>query len=83
MVVTVRKIGGSVAVVIPKGVAKDMGLSVGTALDISQTENSIVMRKRGRRPRRPLKELLKQISSKSYRQHTKELGSSPVGKELW
>jgi antitoxin component of MazEF toxin-antitoxin module len=82
--VVVKKIGGSVAVVIPKGIARDMGLIDGTPLDISTSTDSIVMRKRDKRRRRPLKEIVAQINRASYRRRKSEFPDSPpVGKEIW
>ena len=84
MTVMVKKVGGSVAVLIPKAVARDLDLTEGTPLDISTTADAIVMRKRGRRPRRPLAQLVAQIKSASYRRRRRELGDdAPVGKEIW
>jgi antitoxin component of MazEF toxin-antitoxin module len=87
MTVVVKKIGGSVAVVIPKSVAREMELTEGTALELSadSAAAAIIMRKRGRRPRRPLAQIVAQIKPASYRRHNRELLSQdrPVGKELW
>ena len=84
MTVTVKKIGGSVAVVIPKALARDMDLTEGTALDVSTTAGAIVMRKRARRPRRPLGKLVAQIKPSAYAKRRRELGDdAPVGKEVW
>jgi antitoxin component of MazEF toxin-antitoxin module len=57
MTVTIKKIGGSMGIVIPKSVASDMGLTEGAALDISVRNGVIVMPRPGRRARRPLKTL--------------------------
>ena len=46
MTVTIKKIGGSVAVLIPKSLAREMELTEGSALDISNTGESIAMRNR-------------------------------------
>ena len=84
MTVTVKKIGGSVAVVIPKSVAREMELTEGTALDVTASGAAIVMRKQGRRPRRPLAQFVSQITPASYRRRAKEFSHDrPVGKELW
>jgi antitoxin component of MazEF toxin-antitoxin module len=84
MTVVVRKIGGSVAVVIPRAVAREMELSEGTTLDISATDAAIVMRKQGRRPRRSLGRIVAQIKPSSYRRRTRDAaqGDGPVGKEI-
>jgi len=84
MTVIVKKIGGSVAVVIRKAVARDLGLIEGTPLEVSTSAAGILMRKRGRRPRRPLSQLVSQINPSSYRRRSREMAEDgPVGKELW
>ena len=84
MTVLVKKIGGSVAVVIPKAMAKEMGLISGTSLDITSSNDAIVMRRAGRRPRRDLRQIINQIKPASYRRRRRELGDdAPVGKEMW
>ena len=42
MLATVKKIGGSMAIVIPKSMAAHNQLSPGTAVDLSQGEDGIV-----------------------------------------
>jgi antitoxin component of MazEF toxin-antitoxin module len=84
MTVTVKKLGGSVAVVIPAAIARELALTDGTALDVSTTADGIVMRRRGRRPRRRLGSIVAAIKPASYRRRRAELGEDgPVGKELW
>ena len=84
MTVMVKKIGGSVAVVIPKAIAQEMGLSVGTTLEISNTSESIVMRKRGGYPRRSLGMLVDQIKPKSYKRRNRGMANDRVtGREIW
>ena len=83
MTVIVRKIGGSVAVVIPKAVAREMELAEGTSLEISGSADAIVLRRRGWRPRRPLSEIVAGMKSSSYRRRSREVsGDRPVGKEI-
>ena len=85
MTVMVKKVGGSVAVVIPKAVAAEMGLAEGTPLEISTSGGTIVMRRqRSRRPRRPIGKIVAQIKPASYRRRNRELSDNgPLGKELW
>ena len=83
MTVTVKKVGGSMAVVIPAAVAREMGLAEGTALELVVTDDSLLMRRRGRRPRRPLADVVARIKPASYRRRHLELGGGPVGKEPW
>ena len=84
MTVVVKKIGGSVAVVIPKAVARDLNLTEGTPLDVSTSDEGILMRRQGRRARRPIGRIVEQIKSASYRRRNRELSDdAPVGKEIW
>jgi antitoxin component of MazEF toxin-antitoxin module len=84
MTVMVKKIGGSVSVVIPKALAIEMGLSDGTSLEVTCSDDAIVMRKPGRRPRRSLKSIVAQIRPASYRRRNRELSENgPIGKEHW
>jgi antitoxin component of MazEF toxin-antitoxin module len=84
MTVTVKKVGGSLAVIIPREVAREMELAVGTALDISTAGGAIVMRKQGRRARRPLGGIVSRISAASYRRRGRKSGNDgPVGREVW
>jgi antitoxin component of MazEF toxin-antitoxin module len=84
MTIRVKKIGGSVAVLIPHSMARELGLSEGTSLDVTATSNTLVMRKEGRRPRRSLKSIVDQIRPAHYRRRRREgLDTGPVGKEVW
>jgi antitoxin component of MazEF toxin-antitoxin module len=84
MTVTVKKIGGSMAVVIPKAVARDMGLVEGSSLDLSPNPEGLLLRKRCRRPRRPLAEIVAAIDPAAYRRVAREFANDgPVGKEVW
>jgi antitoxin component of MazEF toxin-antitoxin module len=85
LTVTVKQVGGSVAVVIPKIVASEMELEAGTALEITTSGDAIVMRKHAaRRARRPLSKIVAQIKPASYQRRRREVSADrPVGKELW
>ena len=85
MTVTIKKIGGSVAVLIPKSLAREMERTEGSALDISNTGDSIVMRKQARRrSRRPVSQIVKKMSPASYRRRQREFADNKrVGKEIW
>ena len=84
MTVTVRKVGGSMTVVIPAAVAREMGLAEGTALDLDATEDTIVMRRRGRRSRRPLADVVAKIKPASYRRRRRDVGDAgATGREAW
>jgi antitoxin component of MazEF toxin-antitoxin module len=84
MTIMVKKLGGSVAVIIPKALAREMELVEGTPLDVSVSAAGIVLRKQGRRPRRSLRGIVARIDAASYRRHSRELsGDRPVGREIW
>ena len=86
MTVTVKRLGGSVAVLIPRGVAREMELIEGTALEITAGDGEIVLRKRSRtrRPRRPIAEIVRGIKPSSYKRQSRALKEAgPVGREVW
>ena len=84
MTVVVRQLGGSMAVVIPKSVAREMNLREGTALEITAAGARIVLRRQGRRPRRPLARMLAKIDPAAYRRHARQLAADrPAGREGW
>ena len=84
MTILAKKVGGSVAVVIPKALARDMGLVDGTPLEILGDSEKIVMRRSRRRPRRRLSDLVKQMNVAAYRRHNREFANDlPSGKEIW
>jgi antitoxin component of MazEF toxin-antitoxin module len=85
MTVTVKKVGGSVAVLLPKAVAREMELLAGTALDLSTSGGAIVMRKSpARRPRRSIEKIVAEINPASYRRRNREHSDrGPVGQEVW
>ena len=84
MTVTVKKVGKGVAVVIPAAVARELALTDGTALDVSATADGIVMRRKGRRPRRQIGSIAAAIKPTAYQRRRVELGDdAPVGKERW
>jgi len=84
MTILVKKIGGSVAVVIPKAMARAMRLADGTPLELAQNAGVMTLRPSAARPRRSLRNIVKQINPASYQRHHRELGETmPVGKEIW
>ena len=86
MTATVKKIGGSMAVLIPKAMAREMELTEGTAIELTTTGDAVVIRKqrRARRKRRPIAEIVAQMDPAAYRRRNKELrDGGPVGRELW
>jgi hypothetical protein len=61
-----------------------MELTEGTPLDMRTDGSAIVLGRQGRRPRRPLRQIVARIKPASYRRRSRELtGDVPVGKELW
>ncbi|HET6247119.1 MAG TPA: AbrB/MazE/SpoVT family DNA-binding domain-containing protein [Tepidisphaeraceae bacterium] len=84
MTVVVKKIGGSVGVLIPNAMARELALTAGTSLEITSSDGGILLRKRGHRPRRPLSEIVAQIKPGSYALRRREFSQDgPVGKEIW
>ena len=83
MTVTVKRIGGSLAVVIPRSVAAESGLAEGAPLDVTRTAAGILFRLAGRRPRRSIAAVAKQIDPAGYARRTADLSSDPaVGREV-
>ena len=83
MTVIVKRIGESMAIVIPKAMAKKLALTEAMTLEVSADALGIRMRKQGRQPRRPLSQIVAQIKPTSYRRRSSELADRPVGKEVW
>lgn len=84
MLATVKKIGGSVAIVIPKSMAAHNQLSPGVAVDLTQGEDGIVVRKPRGRVRRSINDIVKEIDPTAYARRRRELAlDHPLGKEIW
>ena len=84
MTVTIKKIGGSLAVFIPRSMARETKLTEGTTMDISTGENSIVIRKKSGRRAGLSRQIVSQIKPGSYRRRRAELSQDqPLGKEIW
>lgn len=84
MLATIKKLGGSVAIVIPKGMAAENDLAPGTAVDLSQSEDGILIRKPRRRVRRPIEDIVREIDPAAYERRRREAASDrPVGREIW
>ena len=82
MTVVVKKIGGSLAVVIPRSVAAGARPEVGSQLDVTSTAEGVPLQAPIRRPRRPVRELARQVKPGSYEKRSAELLRDPaVGKE--
>ena len=84
MTVTVKRIGGSLAVVIPRSIAADAGLAEGASLDVSRTAAGILFRQAGRRPRRSIAAIAKHLDVGSYKRRREEMRGDDraVGREL-
>ena len=84
MTVTVKKVGGSLAVIIPHSVAKESKLIEGSILNVSSTTDGITMQKRGRRPRNSIGKIASQIKQANYARRNAEMNDDqPIGKEVW
>jgi antitoxin component of MazEF toxin-antitoxin module len=84
MTVTVKRVGGSLAVIIPSAVARESNLVEGAKLDIIAGTDCVMMRKQGRRPRRPIGDIARSIDPASYARRKEEFANDrPVGKEIW
>ena len=84
MLATVKKIGGSVAIVIPKSMAAQNQLSPGASVDLSQGEDGIIVRRPRGNVRRSINDIVKEIDSAAYARRRQELAlDHPLGKEIW
>jgi antitoxin component of MazEF toxin-antitoxin module len=83
MTVTIKKVGGSLAVFIPRSMARDTKLTEGALMDISSDVDSIVIRRKSGRTRRPIAKVVSQIKTANYSKRRVEmLNDGPVGKEI-
>jgi antitoxin component of MazEF toxin-antitoxin module len=84
MTAIVKKLGGSLALVIPKALAREAGLNEGAAVEVTAGEGTLVVRRQGRRPRRPLSTLMGEMKPAAYKRRRRELpDGGPVGREVW
>jgi len=70
MIVTTKRISDGIAIILPKSIVQGMGLTDGDSLDITIGAGGLVMKKKGRPPRRSLAQIVAQIKSESYRQRS-------------
>ena len=82
MTTKAKKLGGSIAVVIPKSIAIELNISVGDTLDLSTSQNGLLISRQSRR-RRPIEDIVAEIDPKAYARRGKELDDRPVGREIW
>ena len=81
---TVTKIGGSLAIVIPEALARELKLKEGTSVDLRTNQAGINLRKRVGPLRRVLKDVVADIEPAAYARHTRGLSSDrAVGNEIW
>ncbi len=79
MTLKVQKWGNSLAVRIPKLLAKEAKLREGTPIEVSGDETKIVLQKAEKIPKYSLRELVDQITPENMQPYISDGG--PVGKE--
>lgn len=82
-----RKVGGSVAVVIPPMMLEELNLNAGSTVDISIKNKQIQIKPIAKKPRYSLADLLAQTDYEAVRQATENetnawLNAPAVGREL-
>ena len=80
MHITVQKWGNSLALRIPKAVAKQVNVHKGSRVDMSFTGNKIILSPSDNKEYN-LKDLLKKVTKKNL--HPEISFGPPVGKEVW
>ena len=84
MTVTVKRVGKSLAVIIPISVARRASLVEGTRLQLIAGADYMTMRRQGHRPRRSIGRIAKQMNRASYARRSEELlKDRAVGREIW
>lgn len=78
---TLKQWGSSVGVVIPSRIVRRLGLHAEATVDIIEQDDSVIIRKTGRRPRRPIGEIVKQLTPREPLPGWDD--APPVGKEVW
>lgn len=82
--VTLRKLGGSVVMTVPKKILHFLGAGTGSQLDLRAANGKLILEPR-RKPKYTLAELLKKCNSRNMAltpEDRKWLRGKPVGKEL-
>lgn len=78
---TLKQIGGSLAVIIPKAMAE--GFVAGQKIELTEKDGGILLTRRTTRVRRPIEEIVRQMDPAAYARHNKKrLQDAPVGKEI-
>ena len=79
---TLKQIGGSLAVIIPKAMAE--GFVAGEKIELTEHDGGILLTRPKARTRRPIGKIVEQMNSAAYAKHNRTLlGDTPVGKEAW
>jgi len=82
MTATIKKIGGSLAIIIPKPMAD--GLRAGESIDLTEHGGGILVMPKRRRAKRAIQDVVKDIDSKDYARLREEFDNdAPVGREIW
>lgn len=78
---TLRSLGGSVALTLPKQLLKALSLESGSAVDITLERGKLIVSPK-KRPKYTLDELLAQCEGKKFRIDKVWDQAAPVGKEV-
>lgn len=80
---TIQKWGNSLAVRIPKALARELELQNGSEVEVSTEAGALVLRPRPKRVRRKydLEEMLSRITEENMQPYIST--GPPVGKEVW
>lgn len=82
MTATLKKIGGSLAVIIPKPLAE--GMSAGDQIELTERPDGILIVRKGRRAKRPIEQILAGLDPAVHANRAKALENDPpVGREVW
>jgi antitoxin MazE len=76
----IQKWGNSLGLRIPKSLAEDAGVEVGSEVDLSVEAGDLIVRPR-RSPRYDLKELLRGVTTQNV--HREIETGEPIGREIW
>ena len=82
MTTKIRKWGNSLAVRVPKALARSLNLKAGSRVSLARTGHSFEVKPEIKmKPKYSLEELLKGVTKKNI--HPKTDWGKPVGKEIW
>jgi antitoxin component of MazEF toxin-antitoxin module len=81
---TIKRVGGSLAIIIPKPLADQQGFSAGESIELTEQADGLLLRRCRKALRRPMSEIAKAIDPKAYAEQNKALlADRPVGREVW